>query len=271
MRASYLPGTSFNGKSFDYVRCMNCDLHFLSPLLQEEDYSQLYRKADYHDRFEGGGVGKVNVPHPFSKGQTLLDYGCGNGAFLAKCQELGFQVTGVEFDRELVENLKIRLPGATFLTLEEFQKSDLRFHWIHLGDVLEHLTNPTDLLNKLRGHLIPSGRLMVEGPLECNPNLAHFVRVGYFTLRRKLNPQWRASHSPYHVFFSNAENQKSFFEKLSLKTEKYEVYESAWPFPDRWTGAQSTGEKIKFVVGKVSMLLSPLMKGWGNRFVWVGS
>ena len=100
----------------------------------------------------------------------FVDFGCGSGSLLAAARDLGWAATGVEFDPEVVRKASVQaqcpvLTGLDALPTSAAVPADV----IHLGDVLEHLTAPLDVLQTLVGLLRPTGRLVAQGPLEAAP------------------------------------------------------------------------------------------------------
>lgn len=88
----------------------------------------------------------------------VLDFGCGNGEFLAICHQFGFESVGV--DRSTARRDKA---GVDVLaSIDELGART--FHAITLFEVLEHLDNPSGILEELRGHLEPGGILILETP-----------------------------------------------------------------------------------------------------------
>jgi 2-polyprenyl-3-methyl-5-hydroxy-6-metoxy-1,4-benzoquinol methylase len=88
----------------------------------------------------------------------LLDFGCGNGEFLAICRQFGFDAVGV--DRSTARR---DAAGVDVLaSLEEL--GDRTFHVITLFEVLEHLDDPRGMLKALRPYLGTGGILVLETP-----------------------------------------------------------------------------------------------------------
>ena len=88
----------------------------------------------------------------------VLDFGCGNGEFLAICHQFGFEALGV--DRSTARRDKA---GVDVLASID-GLGDRTFHVITLFEVLEHLDDPRGILDKLRGHMAPGGVLVLETP-----------------------------------------------------------------------------------------------------------
>lgn len=103
---------------------------------------------------------------------SLLDIGCGNGAFLKAfaAARPGWELRGTEHDRrhaaelEKIAGFKELLPGD----FPDFKSQT--FNLISLVHVLEHSQDPVAWLSRLRTHLASDGVLFVECPdAELNP------------------------------------------------------------------------------------------------------
>ena len=100
------------------------------------------------------------------KGRKLIDIGCGAGHLLAEAQSAGFQVTGVDVSRELLDEAAHNAPGAE-LHLGAIETLDLphaRFHICILADVLEHTQHPLTTMKTVSELLKPGGAVLVATP-----------------------------------------------------------------------------------------------------------
>ena len=83
------------------------------------------------------------VVQPYA-GATLLDYGCGDGTFLALVHDIFPQSVGAEIDRVLVEGARERfgaLDGLRFIHTDEVAAlPDAGFGVVTCMEVLEHCT-----------------------------------------------------------------------------------------------------------------------------------
>lgn len=270
---SNYPSFIFNDKKFEYVTCNSCKLVYLSPLLMAEDLNALY-SIDYHNEFYFTGEKKYieqwQILSSLNIKGKLLDYGCGDGRFLNFFTGKGFELYGAEYNPILVSQLKEANPLATFFTIDGLlQNDDLKFDIIHLGDVLEHLNNPADIVDKLKARLNPKGVLFIEGPIEHNTSFAHFTRTQYHFIRKALQPKRVIDLKPYHVFFANRNNQFAFFQLHQLKSLHYQIFEWSWPYPDKLSDAKTISRKVQFLLGYMSINFFRL-KNWGNRFYYIG-
>jgi 2-polyprenyl-3-methyl-5-hydroxy-6-metoxy-1,4-benzoquinol methylase len=142
-----------------------------------------------------------------------LDYGCGGGRFVVEALEKGYSVTGAEYNPELVANLSKTFTKASFLTIDDFYKSDAKYDIIFLSNVLEHLTNPKEIMLKLRERVSENGLFVLEGPVENNFNLTLFTRKIIFFIRKNFFGK-KASHTPTHILYANRKNQEQFLKDI---------------------------------------------------------
>ncbi len=198
--------------------------------------------------------------------KSFVDYGCGDASLLRFLHKHGYKCTGVEFDEENISRLKSLNPGIEFFTVSDFWNQQDKIDTFYTGDVLEHLIDPGDFLHKAKQRLNEGGLFVARGPIENNNSIGLFVRrlISKFA-ESKSNI---AAHIPYHITFSNAKNQKTFFENEGFKSIYYKILETPWPYPERFS--LNLRKMIYFIIGKSSVLLSALSKSWGNRFIYVG-
>jgi len=125
-------------------------------------------------------------------GDRLLDVGC---ALQPNLYLRGTSVAGLD-----LREMEVRPPYtehvvADVYALDQIMPSRL-FDTILMGEFIEHVERPFDLLRMLRGHLSPGGRLVLS-----TPNVLSFpmVMAEYLCLRRfyyteehtfTLSPRW---------------------------------------------------------------------------------
>lgn len=275
VRASFYPSFTFNNKQFQYIICNDCKLVYLNPLLSDEDLAKLY-SLDYHNEFyfaeEKQYEEQLSILKSLNISGRLLDYGCGDASFLRYLRNKGFTLHGAEYQPELVAQLSRNNQDCSFYTIVDLlQDETQRFDVIHLGDVLEHLVNPGEIMEKLSQKLNPGGVFFIEGPIEHNRSLAFLTRKTYFQIRKWMKPKRVVDTlRPYHIFFANRDNQLNFFRKHGLELLYMKIFEWAWPYPETWKSAKTLIQKVEFFVGQLSKVLSKSSDNWGNRFYYVG-
>jgi 2-polyprenyl-3-methyl-5-hydroxy-6-metoxy-1,4-benzoquinol methylase len=288
-KKSFYPDNNFNEKVFSYITCQACDLTYLNPLPNGDDYDKMYPTAyqnnavtvdiqsDWYKklpglRFSYGYQFDLIKKYAVQKA-TIMDYGCGNAHFLANAQKAGFSCEGAEFNPAYVAILNRDIQDINFVTIEDLlsDKVTKKYDVIRLSNVLEHLTNPNEVIKSLYSKLSPNGILLVEGPIEHNFSLAQTFRNSYFAIAKLLRPHRIIQFPPYHIFFSNAKNQKVFFEKLGFKEQVFVVEENTWPFPASIKEAQGIQQKVMAIIAQISIGFTRLFSTkWGNTFIYVG-
>jgi SAM-dependent methyltransferase len=97
-------------------------------------------------------------------GGRLLDIGCGSGALLARFQNLGWQVEGIDVDAAAVAQARLKGLSVRCGTLGEHHYPDNHFDVITLAHVMEHLHDPLGLLRKCHRILKRGGQLVATTP-----------------------------------------------------------------------------------------------------------
>jgi SAM-dependent methyltransferase len=140
---------------------------------------------------------------------NLLDVGCGNGQFLAKMRDLGWEVVGVEPDSQAVKVARERFGlNVHEGTLEEAGFPDSMFDAITMNHVVEHLWDPISTLQECRRVLKPGGRLVVVTP--------NIESLGYYLFREA----WRGLEVPRHLYLFSPRTLRVCAEQAGLQVLK---------------------------------------------------
>lgn len=280
-QATFPYETNWGGRLFTTLRCTACGSAFIDPLPNDADFAEFYRKDAYHDSHYANLEPQsfptaLNQVRPFLKaGGTLLDFGCGNGAFLRTAAEAGFECTGVELD-EATRQWAASNSGCPVVPIETLERQAERFDVIHLGDVLEHVPDPAGTLRRLEGLLAPGGAFFIEGPLENNPSPVYWASRTFGALKRRLSPA-PANWPPLHLFRATAKAQRAFFERLmGYDVRAFRVWEDGWPYASRETAGRlpaSAAEAMRRAIAAgaigVAAAARPFGLQLGNRFAAV--
>ena len=105
------------------------------------------------------------------KGRRQLDYGCGDGTFLGVlASERAGSAVGAELQASIVEDCRARFAGhdnLRFVHVSELEEREqASFDVIYCMEVLEHITEPGALLERLERLLCPGGTLVISVPIE---------------------------------------------------------------------------------------------------------
>ena len=107
-------------------------------------------------------------------GKRILDYGCGDGTFLAlllDAPDAPPSAVGAELDSRMVEDCQQRLgkrPGLKFIQLTELDRAEHAGHYDALicMEVLEHVVPLDQVFAQFHRLLAPAGLLFISGPVE---------------------------------------------------------------------------------------------------------
>jgi SAM-dependent methyltransferase len=110
--------------------------------------------------------------------QKLLDYGCGDGTFLAMASGRFVEGDGVDVDADQIKDCRERLaddiPNAKFYTNEELSdpKYDGTYDVVTCMETLEHCTDPVVeiVLADVARLVAPGGRVVISVPIEIGPS-----------------------------------------------------------------------------------------------------
>jgi SAM-dependent methyltransferase len=107
-------------------------------------------------------------------GARTLDYGCGDGTFLALLmngQPAPRIAVGAELTTEIVADCRERLKaqkGLHFVLIEDLDRPAHQgaYDTVYCMEVLEHVVDPAAMLATFKGLLAPGGTLVISVPIE---------------------------------------------------------------------------------------------------------
>jgi SAM-dependent methyltransferase len=104
----------------------------------------------------------------------LLDVGCGEGFVMAVLAEEGWEVAGIDHSRAGVEGMNPHMAdlveqGDLFALLDSRISSGETYDLVWLGNVLEHVLHPVELLRSLKRLVADNGLLVVVVPNDGTP------------------------------------------------------------------------------------------------------
>jgi len=231
----------YDGK-FDLYRCPCCGQYKTVPLLKEQELTPLYSNYYPRKNIDTNAIcnqaqqskkvlsnlirwwkGNNNQGQYFAKkGEIVLDYGCGSGLSLIELNLIGAKGYGIEADqniRQVIERLKLNIHIGS---LEPDTFGNTKFDLIILNQVIEHIPDPSTLINTLLNHLKNNGRIILSFP-NSNSFYANFFK------RKWIN--W---HIPYHLHHFNLESSVKYFQNLGWSIDFKKCIT-----PNLWTIIQS--------------------------------
>ncbi|MBQ4144744.1 MAG: class I SAM-dependent methyltransferase [Thermoguttaceae bacterium] len=153
---------------------------------------------------------------------AVLDVGCANGE-LGKVlfQNKNCAVYGMDYNEFSLENARksgayreLHQVDLNVFSGSEFPHLHGLFDYIILGDVLEHLTEPDQVLEKLKKFLRPAGFFLIS-----LPNLAH-ISIKLQLIHDEFNYTQTGLLDQTHIHFFTWKTLPKFFADLSMKIEK---------------------------------------------------
>jgi 2-polyprenyl-3-methyl-5-hydroxy-6-metoxy-1,4-benzoquinol methylase len=146
--------------------------------------------------------------------KSLYDIGCGEGFFMNGLMNCGWDVYGVDYSIAGIEKhnpsvLPFVNIGDAISDVEACIYSKRRFNLVNLGNVLEHVTDPILLLEKIQKLLLPDGILRIVVPNDYSQLQELLQQQG------SLDYEW--VHPPDHLSYFNFDNLPKLLEATGFK------------------------------------------------------
>ncbi len=258
-------------KSAEIVQCQGCGLVYLRTRLtksEREKFYQSYADDGSHLHLPRSDEELHSTPLrrkyfldeilQFTQpGGTLLDVGCGWGAFLLEARDRGFEPRGIEITRKAATYAAdtLQLPVSTTQFLEtSFQPDSLAV--VTMLHVLEHLPETREVVERVFSILKPGG-------LFCGivPNIASLCSI-------KQGDGWRWLDPNYHYVHFSPKTLRDLLQRAGFCIER--VYTTGGDFTRetiraiaRRTAGLSTEQEIDRYLAEVEEL------GYGEEIRFV--
>lgn len=251
----------------------------LSPLPNRETLEAYYQKQFYGGNYQEGQVQDsapevqkeeqdflgiqyadiLEIVDSKAPGNRIIDIGCGFGSFLKHCQREGrYDTFGLDPSLQAVESAKKSGLNVIQSNIEELESViQEKFHTAILLDVLEHLLEPSIVLQNIKNILVDKGLLIVRVPNEFN------VLQTTANLKYHLDNWWVTP--PVHVNYFSISTLKKLVETAGFKVF---LKESTFPlemfilFGDQYVGHSEIGKMIH----KKRVLFEKTLAKYDNQF-----
>ncbi len=216
------------------------------------------RKLDYYCRH----LYLANYPNRGS----LLDLGCGDGSFLERARDMGWDVVGFEPDENAVE--VCRSTGLEVICGDIYseQLDGRQFDVVTARHVIEHVPDIDRVLSRIYSMVKPGGTVWFAFPNTNCLSLRYFGAAAV------------ALHIPYHICipsreqFSEMLDNAGFVEVTSVKQGVQS--RSNWVSSERIAVSQNLphpGRVKVYLGGVLSDVLSTISPRWGEELVFVAT
>jgi 2-polyprenyl-3-methyl-5-hydroxy-6-metoxy-1,4-benzoquinol methylase len=208
-------------KTFTIEECKSCQYKFTNPRPEEKDLGQYYVSEEYisHTDNNKGILNKAYIAARIimvswktkmlgkEKG-SLLEIGSGTAELLARCQQKGWNVTGVEPSKIARENAYKKHKIKLYENLKQAKIKDESQDLIMMWHVLEHIPNPEKLVAQLHKILKTEGRLII-----AVPNHKSFDAKYY-------DQNWAAYDVPRHLSHFDRKTMSKLLKNNGLEIKK---------------------------------------------------
>lgn len=188
------------------VKCINCDFIFCNPKItglehlehdhyNDPDLYHAYLKDNVYPIFQVG----ERVISQFKQCGKLLDVGAGKGDFVSLAGKNGYEAMGIEpsprFCKYAQEFYGVRVEQG-YLGVSHHFRGEL-FDVITLFHVLEHVTQPQELLTFMSAHLKSDGIIYIEVP-NADSLLLRIADLIFRLIGKNWSSRLSPLHAPFH-------------------------------------------------------------------------
>jgi 2-polyprenyl-3-methyl-5-hydroxy-6-metoxy-1,4-benzoquinol methylase len=183
---SYAITENRTGRHGNVLVCENCRLWML-PEAERAAFAAIPSRPDETYLEEENGRRKAarrvleELEKLAPKGK-LLDIGSSTGFFLSEAKYRGWRTKGIEFSSWSKKIAEERFELEVYAQpLEELNWPKESFDAVAMLDVIEHLTNPRQVLREVAKILKPEGTLVLTTP-NCGSHLARWAREKWYAV-----------------------------------------------------------------------------------------
>lgn len=189
---------------------------------------------------------------PYHGEGKLLDFGCGSGWYAHKMQELGWNVTGMDFNAEAARQVQDRFGIPVHVgTLPHPDVPPETFDVITMGAVLEHVHTPHEVVAAAVQALKPGGYLVA-----AVPNIASW---GF----RQFGADWWGLQIPHHLLHFTPATLRKLMELHGLEVREVRLIgQAGWMRRSLATLRENAGRRtLRTELGKLR-IVSSMLNRW---------
>lgn len=241
-------------QDFKIYQCQYCKLWYSSSSPSVNELQEIYNQAEYWEHkyfkntsaieFKKSTYAKVikKLSERFQSRGSLLDIGCGTGQFVCMAARENWACTGIDISDYAVEQCKT-ITGVEIIrtSIEEWNSQDRHYDIVTLWDVIEHVKNPRNVIEKCSSLLNMNGCLVIY-----TPNSKSIIRyLGNLSSKLKMpksNDILKSLYSPYHLCYFNKKTLIDLLSQYGLRL----IYDEYFPLNVEATRSTSS-KKAKFI------------------------
>lgn len=211
-----------SGELFTLYSCNDCSFVFTQDIPSGDEIGPYYASQNYisHSNTQKGLINKLYhkvrkitlvskrnmiVAETGIKKGSLLDVGCGTGAFLNEMKSAGWQITGLEPDETARKNALELFGIQTQPSDELFNLPAQSFDAITMWHVMEHVHELHEYTERLKELLKPGGRLLIAVPNYTSHDAGHYKEY------------WAAYDVPRHLYHFSPASMRVLMDQHGLK------------------------------------------------------
>ena len=215
-------------ENFSIWRCDSCTLLFTQDIPTQEQIGKYYQSENYisHSDTQKGFINRlyhrIRKTTLASKMQlviketglqlgSMLDVGCGTGAFLHTMQKNSWKVTGLEPDAGARKTARELYNIQPLPSHDIFKLPAHSFNAITAWHVMEHVHQLHEYVEQLKKLLAQNGRIFIGVP-----NYTAADATAYKSL-------WAAYDVPRHLYHFSPKSMRTLMEMHGLKVQKLEA------------------------------------------------
>ncbi len=214
-----------SGEFFSVVECKNCTLLFTQNVAEQNEIGKYYASENYisHSDTQVGLVNKlyhsirkktlqakknlIENETGTSKG-SVLDIGCGTGAFLNTMKTNGWVTTGLEPDETARAKAKSLYGIAPQASHDIFNLPNNSYDAITMWHVLEHVHQLHEYVAQLKNMLTDKGKIFIAVPNYTGYDAQHYGKF------------WAAYDVPRHLYHFSPASMQNLVEQHGLAIKK---------------------------------------------------
>lgn len=195
----------------DLVQCTKCNFVFFKRIPTLDELISNYNNYPRHDSISPLTIKRYHELlsnfEKYRKTNNVIDVGCGNGHLLAEAKKLKWNSYGTEFTDNAVELCKQKGISMQQGVLDTKHYEESSFDCLFFIEVIEHINNPGEELEKFRKLLRKGGVLYIT-----TPNFSSFSS-------KYLKDKWTCVEYPEHLSYYTPSTLDKALTKAGFKKE----------------------------------------------------